>query len=287
MKRGFELSVAVPASLVSDIPHFREKSLKVGLIGRAAAIFKVDEIIIFPDYADVDQSRDASLISVILSYMETPQYLRKRLFKIRPELRYAGILPPLRTPHHPLADKIRDLRVGEYREGVVVSSARDGSLVDIGVERPVLVPNRRLQIENRVTVRITKLGRRPRAALASRDEIEEYWGYSVTVADVPFGQLVRNGSFDLVVATSRYGVPVMGIQEELAGRWGGSRRILVAFGAPTEGLHEIVAREHLKLTDVADFVVNMIPDQGTETVRTEEAVYASLALLNCLVKPKG
>jgi len=181
-----------------------------------------------------------------------------------------------------LADKIRDLRVGEYREGVVVSSARDGSLVDIGVERPVLVPDRRLQIDNRVTVRITKLGRRPRAALASRDEIEEYWGYRVAVADVPFGQLVKKGPFDLVVATSRYGVPIMEIEEELAGRWRESHRILVAFGAPTEGLQEIVAREDLELDGVADFIVNMIPDQGTETVRTEEAVYASLALLNCL-----
>ncbi len=282
MKRGFELSVALPASLVSDIPHLREKSLKVGLIGRAAAIFKVDEIIIFPDAPDVAQSRDARLISVILSYMETPQYLRKRLFKIRPELRYAGILPPLRTPHHPLADKIRDLRVGEYREGVVVSSARDGSLVDIGVERPVLAPDRRLQIDSRVTVRITELGRRPRAALASRDEIEEYWGYRVTVKDIPFGQLVKKGPFDLVVATSRYGIPIMEIEEELAGRWRESHRILVAFGAPTEGLREIVSREDLELDGVADFVVNMIPDQGTETVRTEEAVYASLALLNCL-----
>ncbi len=282
MKRGFELSVALPASLVSDIPHLREKSLKVGLIGRAAAIFKVDEIIIFPDAPDVAQSRDARLISVILSYMETPQYLRKRLFKIRPELRYAGILPPLRTPHHPLADKIRDLRVGEYREGVVVSSARDGSLVVIGVERPVLAPDRRLQIDSRVTVRITELGRRPRAALASRDEIEEYWGYRVTVKDIPFGQLVKKGPFDLVVATSRYGIPIMEIEEELAGRWRESHRILVAFGAPTEGLREIVSREDLELDGVADFVVNMIPDQGTETVRTEEAVYASLALLNCL-----
>jgi len=287
MKRGFELSVAVPASLVSDVPHLREKSLRVGLIGRAAAIFTVDEIILFPDSPSVDQSRDARLISVILSYMETPQYLRKRLFKIRPELRYAGILPPLRTPHHPLADKIRNLRVGECREGVVVSSARDGSLVDIGVERPVLVPDRTLQIDNRVTVRITELERRPRAALASRDEIEEYWGYLVTVKGIPFGQLVKKGAFDLVVATSRYGVPVMEIKEKLAGRWRESHRILVAFGAPTEGLQEILAREHLKLPEVADFVVNMIPDQGTETVRTEEAVYASLALLNSLVKPRG
>ena len=282
MKRGYELSIAVPASLVSDVPHLREKSLKIGLIGRAAAIFRVDEIIVFPDLPDVDQSRDAGLISVILSYMETPQYLRKRLFKIRPELRYAGVLPPLRTPHHPLADRIEDLSVGEYREGAVVSSTRDGSLVDIGVERPVLVPDVRLQVDRRVTVRVTELGKRPRAALASHSEIKEYWGYHVTVSDVPFGRLVKTRAFDLVIATSRYGVPFMEVRDELAGRWRGSRNILVAFGSPAEGLHEIVAREHLKLGEVADFVVNMIPSQGTVTVRTEEAVFVCLGLLNCL-----
>ena len=282
MKRGYKLAIAVPASLVSDVPHLREKSLKIGLIGRAAAIFRVDEILIFPDLPDVDQSRDASLISIILAYMETPQYLRKRLFKIMPELRYAGVLPPLRTPHHPLADRIEDMSVGEYREGVVVSSSRKGSLVDVGVERPVLVPDVRLQIDGRVTVRITELGRRPRAALASRDEIEEYWGYRVTVSDVSFGRLVKARSFDLVIATSRYGVPFIEVKDELAGRWRDSRNILVAFGAPAEGLHEIVAREHLKLDEVVDFVVNMISGQGTETVRTEEAVYVCLGLLNCL-----
>jgi predicted SPOUT superfamily RNA methylase MTH1 len=282
MKRGCELSVAVSASLVSDVPHLREKSLKIGLIGRAAAIFSVDEIIVFPDLPGVDQRRDASLISVILSYMETPQYLRKRLFKIRPELRYAGVLPPLRTPHHPLADRMKDLSVGEFREGVVVSSAGEGSFVDVGVERPVLVSGVRLEVNKRVTVRIAGLGRRPRAALASRGEVEEYWGYSVTVSDVTFGELVRKRAFDLVVATSRYGVAFREVRDELAGRWRRAGSVLVGFGAPTEGLHEIVAREHLKLNEVADFVVDMVPGQGVETVRTEEAVFVCLGLLNCL-----
>ncbi|UCE44228.1 MAG: RNA-binding protein, partial [Candidatus Bathyarchaeota archaeon] len=72
------------------------------------------------------------------------------------------------------------------------------------------------------------------------------------------------------------------VRNELAGLWRGSDRILVAFGAPAEGLHEIVSREGVKLEEIADFVINMVPGQGTETVRTEEAVSASLALLNCL-----
>jgi hypothetical protein len=31
-----------------------------------------------------------------------------------------------------------------------------------------------------------------------------------------------------------------------------------------------------------DFTVNTIPDQGSETVRTEEAMHATLAVLNLL-----
>jgi predicted SPOUT superfamily RNA methylase MTH1 len=69
----------------------------------------------------------------------------------------------------------------------------------------------------------------------------------------------------------------------LARCWKKSHKILVAFGAPTQGLYEIVAHENLKLDKVAHFTVNAIPNQGTETVRTEEASYASLALLNLII----
>jgi len=279
----YQLSIAIPASLVSDTPHLREKTMKIGLVGRAVAIFRVGEIIVFPDLPNVDQGRDASLVATILSYMETPQYLRKRLFKIKPELRYAGILPPLRVPHHPIQNRIKDLAVGEHREGVVLSLTEAGSLVDIGVERPVLIPKTELPLNTRVTVRVIRLGKHPGTVLASRDEIKAYWGYRVTVSDVPFGQLVKNKSFDLVIATSRYGTPFTEVAEELARCWKKSHKILVAFGAPTQGLYETVAHENLKLDEVAHFTVNTIPNQGTETVRTEEALYASLAILNLIV----
>jgi predicted SPOUT superfamily RNA methylase MTH1 len=279
----YKLSIAIPASIVSDVPHLREKTMKIGLVGRAAAIFCVNEIIVFPDLPNTDQKRDTNLVATILSYMETPQYLRKRLFKIKPELHYAGILPPLRTPHHPISDRIKDLAVGEHREGAVLSLTEAGSLVDIGVERPVLIPNTELPLNTRVTVRITKLEKHPKATIASRNEIEEYWGYRITVSDLPFGRLVKNQPFDLVIATSRHGTPLMKVIDELAKRWEKSYKILVAFGAPAQGLYDIVARENLKLNEIAHFTVNTIPNQGTETVRTEEALYASLAVLKLII----
>ncbi|MBA7492716.1 hypothetical protein ES702_03266 [subsurface metagenome] len=153
MKR---FSMAIPASIVSDVPHLREKTSKIGLIGRAAAIFRVDEIIVYLDNPRVNQKADVNLIATLLLYMETPQYLRKRLFGLKPDLRYAGVLPPLRTPHHQLNRKMRKLKIGEHREGVVLSKTDVGVLVDIGVEQAAVIRNKRLPVGKRVTVKVKK-----------------------------------------------------------------------------------------------------------------------------------
>lgn len=282
LRREREFSIAIPASFVSDTPHLREKTFRTGLVGRGAAIFRVDEVIVFPDMPEIDQSRDVNLLVLILSYMETPQYLRKRLFKIRSELRYAGVLPPLRTPHHPLVNRLERLNVGEYREGVVVSSAAKGSFVDVGVEQPALIIGKKLPKNMRITVKITNIKKQFLATLANREETGTYWGYKVTISKVPFGQLVKKRNFNLVIATSRKGKSILKTMDKLRERWKVSKRVLVAFGAPTQGLYEILAREGLKLEEVVHFVLNTVPAQGTKTVRTEEALYATLAILNTL-----
>jgi predicted SPOUT superfamily RNA methylase MTH1 len=275
-----KLSIAIPASVVSDTPHLREKTAKIGLIGRVAAIFRVSEIIVYPDSPRVNQKAEMNLIATLLSYMETPQYLRKRLFKLKPELRFAGILPPLRTLHHPLNRKIKNLKVGEYREGVTLSNTREGTTVDIGVEKPALIVNKQLPTGKRVTVKIAKISERVEVELASSDEILEYWGYRVTVESRSFGKLVKNGDFDLTIATSKRGIPFADVAAKISERWARAEKVLLAFGAPTHGLYEITESEGLNLDSLVDFVVNMIPMQGTETVRTEEALIASLAILN-------
>ena len=213
-RRDRKLAVAIPVSIVSDIPHLREKTLKIGLIGRAAAIFRINEIVVFPDNLGANQKRDRNLIVTLLSYMETPQYLRRQLFKIKPELRYAGILPPLRTPHHPLQKRARKLKTRECREGAVVSVTEEGSLVDIGVERPVLIADK-LPVNRRVTIEITKAGKHPKVALADREEIEAYWGYTVTPSKVSFGQLAKAHAYDLVIATSKMGAPLPQVADKL------------------------------------------------------------------------
>jgi predicted SPOUT superfamily RNA methylase MTH1 len=281
LKRA-KLSVAIPASIVSDTPHLREKTFKIGLIGRAAAIFRVDEIIIFPDISSKRQSIEMNLVSKVLSYLETPQYLRKELFNLSPELQYAGALPPLRTPHHPLNRRMRELKVGEFREAFTISTTGVETRIDIGVEQPAIVRKKALPSGKRVTVKIVKVGEVVEAELANRDDAPSYWGYKVIVKTCSLGELLKTKDYDVIVGTSRYGSPIADVAKEIAGKLSNASRILVAFGAPSQGLHEIVEREKRRLGDLVDYLVNTIPVQGTETVRTEEALIASLAVLNLL-----
>ena len=280
------LCVAIPASVVSDTPHLREKTSKIGLIGRAAAIFRVDEIVIFPDAPNGSQKTEMDLVSTLLSYLETPQYLRKRLFKLNPDLQYAGILPPLRTPHHPLKRRMKDLRVGEFREAVTLSGTEKQTLVDIGVEQPASIRSNNLAVGKRVTVKVIKVGKLVEVELANREEAPSYWGYTVTVEKRPFGSFLKKRDFDLTVATSRCGSPFADVADEVVERWKAANTVLVAFGAPSQGLGDIVGREGRMLSDLVDFVVNTVPMQGTETVRTEEALIASLAIFNIILALK-
>ena len=278
-----QLSVAIPASLVSDVPHLREKTSRLGMVGRALAIFHVEEIIIYLDRPDKNQYSDVELISTVLSYMETPQYLRRHLFPKMSSLNYAGILPPLRTPHHPLAKRIVDLKDGEWREGVVIKAGAE-TLVDIGVEHPIPLNERGLPVWKRVTVRIHKDKHKMKIKRVEQPHANDiYWGYLVNVSNLSLGQILRNGAFDLFVLTSRYGKPLTEAIEKLKSRLEETNKILIAFGSPKQGLKKILEREGLKIDNVDALVVNTVPGQGVETVRTEEAIYATLAVINTIV----
>jgi len=284
IKRSPPLSIAIPSSIIADTPHLRERTSKVGIIGRACAIFRVDEIIIYPDTSSREQYRDSWFISSALSYMETPQYLRRKLFPLKPIFRYFGVLPPLRTPHHPTTAHIRDLKVGEFREGVVVDSIDGRSKIDIGVEREAVLQGLKLPVGKRVTVKITSLKQNePKVLLASKRNIEEYWGYDVVTSRYPLGRTIKDGMYDLTIATSKYGESLIEVADEVREAWSKARKVLVAFGSPSEGLREILKREKLGLEDVFEFVINTVPKQGTETIRTEEAILTSLAALNLIV----
>ncbi len=276
-RRDYKLTIAIPSSIVSEAPHLRDKTFVVGQIARVAAIHRVEDIYVYQDSPD-----ESRLIRLILNYIETPQYLRKRLFRMMEELRYVGVLPPLRTPHHPLERNSSKLETGEFREGVVLSEDNGEYLVEIGVKTPARVTGRGPSIGGRTTVRITSVQPMLIGRFAKRRDVKSYWGYVVHLTGGGLGKLASRDDFNLTLATSRLGPPFRDLEPEFGARLAEAKSVLVAFGSPRDGIQEILSRDGLEMSDVFDFTANMVPEQGSVTVRTEEALNAALALIGML-----
>src|SRR3989442_870718 len=276
-RRSQIVSVALPASLTLDIPHLREKTARLGFVSRALATFRVEEAIIYRDRVGAEIDREARLIEKMLTYIETPQYLRKHLFKMDPDLQYAGTLPPLRTPNHP---NKQNPSPGLLREGIVVQSG-PSSMIEAGFPSLVRVKSK-LPTMKRITVRLTKDSPELGGEIVEPSGLTIYWGFRVARGNVSLSEIVKSRKFDLTISTSRKGTDVREVTPNLTQRWKSANRPLMVFGSPNDGVPAILARSGMNVLDAMDFNVNTIPDQGVETVRTEEALWSSLAVLNVL-----
>jgi predicted SPOUT superfamily RNA methylase MTH1 len=265
---GRRLAVSIPDTVLEEKESPRDKTAKLGLIARACAIFGVDVIEVFQDPGG---RGEGEAIRKVLEYLETPQYLRKRLYPLDEVLRYAGMLPPLRIPSHRAKVPLDRVPMGQVREGVANS---DGT-VDVGLDIPFELKGQS-KGGSRVTVRIVSVDP-PAAELTSRDKLDEYWGYKVEPKSID--QVLSDDRFRIKIGTSRFGRPFVSERERLESAMKGGEGIKLIFGSPSKGLYELVGKN---LEGRVDFVVNLFPEQKVETVRTEEAILVGLGLI-CVI----
>jgi methyltransferase len=271
-----DLWVAIPDSALSDEQTRRDKSIKIAQFARACSIFRVKRVYIYHDSLSQFERDDPDLLKTILRYLDTPQYLRRVLYPRMHQLEYAGILHPIKAPHHRPPEDIKRVKAGDVRTGVI-AKVKGQLFVEVGLGS--LVPFVGQGFEGKkVTVKFSSPYPNLKAIEATEDDIFEYWGYEVK--EVPsLGKLLASAENTEVVITSKKGSYFKNIEAKLAERAKNAQNILVVFGAPKHGVHDIIAKEGAS-TKPYEFVVNMFPNQGTETVRLEEAVLGTLAILN-------
>jgi predicted SPOUT superfamily RNA methylase MTH1 len=270
---GKKLAVAIPDTLLEERASLRDKSVKLGIVARACAIYGVDVVEVF---RDPKGHGELALIRKVLEFLETPQYLRRKLFPLDEALQYAGVLPPLRIPSHKPMVSVEELKVGEIREGV---TNVDGTL-DIGLEELARFagsskPNVRLTVQIKSKNPLT-------VAPVTRENVKDYWGYRVESKSVE--EVFSDSRFGVKVATSRLGDSLSDRLSEIRASLGKARGVKLVFGSPSRGLFEIVGPD---LAKKSDFVLNLFAEQHVETVRTEEAIFAGLGLVNVLCSNKA
>lgn len=285
------VSVLVPSSLVREAEDKREATRKIGYVARAATVFRADRLGVFPD-PDGERNWGAGFVSTVLEYAATPPYLRKEVFGKRDELEYAGVLPPLRAPSLTGSESEGS---GSLRQGIVTEVGPEGRVrVNCGLQHPIslVVPPKMEVVEGkRVTVRISS-----RSPVRAKLVDEPQSGFTVMRTDLPTA-LDRDDA-GVRIATSRHGVELTtGRLTELVGRTQ-QDGMTVVFGSPGRGLPEILDLSAESIADSPgdeadaksnvesgapgrfDLWLNAIPNQGSQVVRTEEAMFATLACLN-------
>ena len=270
------LSVAVPDTSLVDCPNLREKTAKVGQIARALAIFRAESVFIYKTGQLVaSKKRDVDLLDKLLRYLDTPQYLRRRAFPKSPSLQFAGTLPPLRTSSHPLESSVHELAEGAVRWGIQV---RQNS-IDLGLES--LVEYHKTVSEREPTLfRVKSTSPRIELEPIKRSDVEVYWGFEVSRIS-SLMELLKQFKKTTRIGFSRNAPFFNKLENDLQLTISSTHSVLAIFGGPTHGILDIYddqEKEDIKYN--VDFWINTIPDQGTETVRLEEAIYISLGLLN-------
>ncbi|KAL9603583.1 MAG: hypothetical protein Q9219_001086 [cf. Caloplaca sp. 3 TL-2023] len=338
--RNHTLSIALPGSIIENALTPELKTYLTGQIARALAVFCVDEVVIFDDgqckqrqhdkqpqtqpqngHTDFTGYSDPNFFLLhLLSYLETPPFLRKHLFPIHPDLRHAGSLPSLDMPHH-----LRSNEWCRYREGFTVEELAEeqgkkkkrrkhdappakATLVDVGLSQKISV-SAAIPPKTRVTIKLPEdpeavqpaqgpIHASAVAPFEPREEDGYYWGYTTRAAaslSAVFQESTFDGGYDLTFGTSERGSPVSDVITPKAGIspmpefshmlivFGGVAGLEVAVQADDE-LQQLGLKEPQELFD---YWVNICPGQGSKTIRTEEAVWLGLMALKGIVLSKG
>lgn len=272
------LKVAIPDASLIDCTDLRQKTEKAGAIARALAVFRVETVYIYDTgILSNDMKRDASLLSKILRYMDTPQYLRKQSFPKSQSLKFAGLLPPLRTRSHPLGANINDLQEGTVRWGLQVRLGQ----IDLGFDKLINYP-KTVSERDPTLFRVIKTKPQITLEIIEREDVSDYWGYSVERVN-NLAKFLEESDDTTRIGFSRNAPVFYQLEKALKSTIASTQSVIAVFGGPSHGILEFFGSEREAVKSHIDFWINTIPDQGTETVRLEEALFASLGLLNSSV----
>jgi len=268
------VSIAIPDSALSDEKTLENKTRKISSIARSCGIFRINEIIIYRD--GKKNETDLKLFVTILKYLETPQYFRKNTFGKTNLLKFVGVLPPLKIPNQIGTPNPEEIKKNEIREAVVVR-VKGQKGVDIGVGQ-VINYHSKHDIGKRIIVKIKNTFPNFSVKEITKNEISNYWSYNVRQSGNLFSLLSSwNG---IKILTSRKGKQ-LNQQQHIDELRKSNKAILVVFGSTDKGIHDILGNKISNLQDSK--TINFFPNQGTQTVRIEEAVLGCLSVLNTFI----
>lgn len=268
-RRQNSLLVALPSSILYTDQTLELKTLKAGFIARTLAIFRVTGAILYPGIED--KGRDLRVLRSLLEYSLTPPHLKRKLHPLTRILKYAGLMHPLRLPNHePPHEPVK----GAIIDGYVEECSKTTCKVFLGELGYGVIENRGYKPGKVITVSI-RGSRGDELLLEPASWGSIYTGFQVVVASNIEAYLRKlKGEGYIIVGATREGSCGQEILEEAVRRSASLKGLVLMIGSPYHDIFDYASRE------VFDYKLNTVPSQGTISVRSEEALLATLAIFN-------
>ncbi len=279
-RRSSRIIVHIPASMIIVEKGILKKTFIVGLIGRACGIFRVDLIDV---YVDPDSSfEEAYFIKKVLEYMSTPSHLRKYVISLDKDLRGVGVLPPLATPNQPFKEELsrrffREALVADLRHNYIYLEAGLGEILRVGLDKERLGSFRKgdrvvIEVENNNVI-----------SVIPRDEFMRrfYWVFQVSVSR-SLRESLKKFRSSTVISTRKGSYLNNEVAKKLVELYDHGD-ISIVFGSPNKDPDEIALIEGWDINKEASLAINTAPLQGVRSIRTYEALFITLSLINNVI----
>ncbi|MEM3656006.1 MAG: putative RNA uridine N3 methyltransferase [Thermoprotei archaeon] len=257
------VSVALPFSSIWFGSHLREKTLRAASLLRYCAIFRVKKIFVILDCGDVAKHEE---LRDVLEYLLLPPYLKAEV-GLKPHLRYVGLAPPIKTPLHTVSKHPREALTEPVREAMVIRVEREGVLLKAGFTFRTIAPNRgRFKTGDHVHVRVTGLRNDTVFVEPVNSEYLDKIYLEPKIEFVGVGDVGKR-------------LPAGFFKVELTRR--GEPPLNLVNNPPDRDVIFFVGNQRMDPEDFLDVrfdsMIRLLPEQGVETVRSEEALLIALS----------
>ncbi|MCE4617528.1 MAG: hypothetical protein F7C32_02970 [Desulfurococcales archaeon] len=263
--RKTRITVVIPSSVLDTEATGLQRALKASRIARIAAMFRVNEIIVYKWERNKQSFKE---LCDLLEYAVRPPYLKKYI-PLRKTLRHAGVMEPLNIWIHKVS---KNAEKHPIRLAQVLEIWAEEALIDAGLQKPLTL---KLDAGSRVSKGDIVLVKINPATWEAElyDERRFYTGYTVNCARKPV-ELFTQTKKHFRLGLTRHGKP---LSNGLIKKIRVIGNISLYLGGPHYDIFQVYRGVGFHET------VNVHENQGTETLRTEEALCVGLSRLSPIV----
>lgn len=265
-----KFSVLLPDSFLENEDTLLLKTRKIGTLARTTNMFRIGYVYF---YRESGLDKDREILSDLFTHLGFPPYLRK-YGKRTQNLRHTAILQPIHSPNH---SRVK-YKGFSYSEGIVTESFGEKITVDMGKKNTVVIRDKRHH-DKGDTVIIRSSGK----SLSIKEKIPDtiFWKTLFEIGDLTIDQFLESHPQNYVIGLSKSGKPI-------------SSNVIIDLQNSSHSQYSLVfgpikgsLRDYIKNLNSINMWLNVIPNQGTKTIKIEEALHSTLTLMNlCLLNLK-